>query len=54
MEIKKVAVLGSGIMGVVWHVLGSRDNEMRQVYHKTCNASCIKTASLRIEMANPC
>jgi hypothetical protein len=53
MEIKKVAVLGAGIMGVVWHVLGSLDNQMWQVYHKACCASCMKTASLRIEMGSP-
>jgi len=53
MELKRIAVLGTGIMGAVWQVLVSLDNKMRRVYHKTCYASCIKTASLRIEIENP-
>jgi len=48
------AELDPGIPGFVWQVLVSLDNKMRRVYHKTCYASCIKTASLRIEMENPC
>jgi len=49
-----VLKLSSGIQWAVWEVLVSLDNQMRRVYHKTCYASCIKTASLRIEMENPC
>jgi len=47
-----VLKLISGIQGAVWQVLSSLDNQMRRVYHKTCCASCMKTASLLIEMGN--
>ena len=45
--------LSSGILRVAWQVLSSLDNQMRRVYHKTCCASCMKMASLLIEMGNP-
>ena len=45
--------LSSGIQWAVRQVLSSLDNQMRRVYHKTCCASCMKMASLLIEMGNP-